>query len=1071
MAETPMYQLSPLQEQLWQTQAQGEVSWAVCVLRADQRLERDRLASALQALFARHAILRTTFPQMAGLTVPVQVVAAGLAAEPLAAALTEVELAEPQAVRQWTAAQLAGDAGTGVELARGPLLRVVLAHTPGVDLLALALPVLAADPATLRLLAEELGAAYGDGAAPEEAFPYLDFAAWHRALREDEAGAVEAQEHWQRVWPEPPTCGPLPGQTNFADRGQSARPCTVIVPLANPLEFPALLSPSGPDLLLAAWLAFVARVTGDAELVVGCLEDGRDHPLLTSAAGLFAHHLPLRLRSDRELSWHDLAAQVALARETAVAWGDFFAPPPAGFARTLGFRYQAWPAAISAGTTTLRLVGVQAPLEPFLAELMIVRAGDTLGAQLLFSPQQLNPAAARYLGYLWAAFLAAAARAPSTPLRCLPVLPPAERHLLLREFNDTAGHQPEEVTVPQMLTRQAASCPAAVAITVADTAVTALSLGELCARVQRLAQYLKQRGIGPEVRVGLCLERSPEMLISLLAILAAGGAYLPLDPLYPVARLKALLELAGAAWLISQKQHLDRLGDLGNCQGLDLAAGWTEAERERSEPPGAAAATLPHPRNLAYVLFTSGSTGQPKGVMIEHRSLVHLVGALAARIYTRLGPGLRVGINAPLAFDASVKQWIQVLSGHTLCLIPEAVRLEPTRFLALAAALRMDLVDHTPSQLRPLLAAGLGQEASFPRGVLVGGEALDPALWQALSTRSGCYFNLYGPTECTVDTTATAVAGTQPHLGTPLRNVRVCISDRQGELLPRGAAGELMISGHGLARGYVHAPQTTAERFLPDPHGSRPGSRRYRSGDRVRRTLDGVLEFLGRVDQQIKLRGVRLEPGEIEAGLQRHPAVRAAVVDLRAVADSAERHLVAWIVPHPNAKATDELTSELRADLRSHLPEFMIPTFFVVIDRLPENRNGKVDRQALPAVVDRERQRQAQYLAPKNRLEQEIAAIWQQALGVAKVGANDNFFDLGGHSLLLLQVFEQLRERFDPALTLVEMFNHPTVAAQAQRLGGAPAENAALAGVDERIAKQQQARARQRGRNPLGGNP
>jgi len=1119
--ETEMYRTSPLQERLWRARPGGP-PWAACVLHADRRLDRDALETALRGLAARHSILRTGYRELPTMEVPVQVIG-----ERPEVAVTEVELIDPGAGRRWTAAFLDGTADDfrDAELTHPPLLRTTLARAEGGDLLGLALPALSADPRTLELIARELGAGY-EGAAtgePDEAFDYLDFSEWHHELREDEEEMEEAREHWRRIVPEPPACGPLPGQRTAAEEvtgtagevtGTTAGEVTGTIPLAlAPGLGERLKTAAGEvtgtaagevtgtdeagtdeagtdeaadeaDLLLAGWLAFVARVTGDREVVVGRLEDGRDHELLESAAGLFARHLPLHLRPDPRLSLRELARRVATARAEAVEHGDFFEPPAAGFRDTVGFRHGSWPAAIDAGDATLRPAGWRAPLEPFTAELATARVGDELRAELLCDPRRLPPAAARYLGRLAAAFLDAALRAPDAPLGTLPLLPAAERHQLAVELAGAAGTAADAATVPELFARRVAEDPSAPAVVsgTAGSDTTAdgeLSFGELAERSRRLARRLRRLGVGPEVVVGLYLERSPELIVGLLAILEAGGAYLPMDPLYPPGRLRTMLELSGARLVVGRRRGLELLGDLGDRRTFCLNEEAEAIAAGSAEPLDGG----PAPRNLAYVLFTSGSTGRPKGVMVEHRSVAHLAAALEERIYRSLGPGrLRVGLNAPLVFDASVKQWIQLLAGHTLHLVPEEVRPDPARFLAHATDAGLDVVDGTPSQIAPMLDAGLGDpDRPGPRTVLVGGEAIDAGLWRRLAGRSGASFwNLYGPTECTVDATAAPIQGDTPRLGRPLRDVRVALLDRRGEPVPRGVAGELHLGGGGVARGYAAAPALTADRFRPDPWSAVPGSRLYRTGDRARRSLagdglagDGLageIEFLGRVDHQVKVRGFRIELGEIEAVLRRHPGVREAVVDLRSLAGEEERHLMAWIVPAGD-KAGDGIEGELREHLRERLPEFMVPAFFVPLDRLPLNRNGKVDRPALPLPADSDRQRHAEYLAPRNRIEAEIAEVWQRVLGVEKVGANDNFFDLGGHSLLLLQVFEALRDRFDGDLTMVEMFNHPTVAALAERLGEEKPATA-LDGVQDRIEKQRLARERQRrAMKKLGGGP
>ena len=1071
------YRLSPLQERL--VRAHGGASpRAAWVLAADRPVDTAALTAALRRLAARHPILRTSYPRLPSLQVPAQAIT-----EPPEVALQQTQLADAAAASDWVAAHLAND--DPVDLDATPALRVTLARVgedPAAegrvgDLIAFELPALAADPGTLTVLSRDLGTYLGGGEPePVEALAYLDFSEWHHELLADEQAdeARESRDYWRRALEPPVAVRPLPGELD-ASNGACSNPAAAPVPLRSE---PALCLLEGdgelPDLLLAGWATLLSRLTGDRRVAIARLETGRDHELLERAAGLFARHLPLNLRIDRRLSLRQLATRVAAVRAAAVEHGDYFERPEAGMAVAAGFRFEEWPATIDAGPATLRPRAWRVPLEPSQVELMVARVGSQLRAELLYDPRRLSATAARYLARLTAAALAAAIADPQRPCSDLPILPAAERHYLSVECNDTAGAGASkddlpsvEPTVPALFARRAAEDPTSLAVVAAGAE---LSFGELEMRANRLARELRRRGVGPEAVVGLCLERSPAQIVALLAILKAGGAYLPLDPLYPAERWRSMLRLAQARWIVSRKRFLDPLGGRGSIAGgrvetlcLDRQAAAIAAHSAEPLADG------PEPGHLAYVLFTSGSSGRPKGVMIEHRSLVNLASALDERVYRRLGGGqLRVGLNAPLVFDAAVKQWLQLVAGHTLCLVPEEVRPEPARFLAHAAETGLDLVDCTPSQIAPLLDAGLasGQEA-LPRVVLLGGEAIDGALRRRLAQRSTARFwNVYGPTECTVDATATAIDDGPSRLGLPLRNVRALVLDRRDRMVSRGQVGELCLGGAGLARGYAAAPRTTAARFVPDAlRTDSPGERLYRTGDRARRLATGELQFRGRIDHQVKLRGFRIELGEIEAMLRQHPSVRQAVADLRPLADDG-RHLVAWIVPSPgdgsaDGAATGDLAGDLRTHLRALLPEIMIPTVFVALERLPLNRNGKVDRAALPSPAETTRRPSAEYLAPRNRIEAEIAAIWKGILKVDKVGANDNFFDLGGHSLLLLQVFEDLRQRFDEELTMVEMFNHPTVASLAERLGDDPPA-AALAGVQQRVEKQRLARERQR---------
>ncbi|HEX2188906.1 MAG TPA: non-ribosomal peptide synthetase, partial [Longimicrobiaceae bacterium] len=594
-----------------------------------------------------------------------------------------------------------------------------------------------------------------------------------------------------------------------------------------------------------------------------------------------------------------------------------------------------------------------------------------------------------------------------------------------------------------------------------------LTFAELDALSGRVAQLLRGLGVRPETRVGLCVERSPEMLAGVLGILRSGGVLVPVDPLYPADRVAYVAAEAGIETWVTQASVRDR--------GL-LPAGRTvclDADRERIDAMPAAApdpGTLP--AHAAYVIYTSGSTGRPKGVVVQHGSAANLVHALDEAVY-RGRDGLRVSLNAPLVFDGAVKQWVQLLRGHTLHVVPEPERMSPERMLAWVRATGIDVLDCTPTLLKGLLAEGLGDgPGHVPGTILSGGEALDAGTWARLAALPGAEtVNVYGPTECTVDATAGSVRD-HPHaptIGRPIPGTRVYVLRDGYRAVPFGVAGELCLAGPRVARGYLGDPARTAEKFVPDPYGGVPGARMYRTGDQGRFAEGGELEFLGRTDQQVKVRGVRIELGEVEGVLREHPRVADAVASVFEA--EGEAQLAAWFVPRPDAPGSgdggdeDALQGELRDWLRSRLPEFMVPAMVVPVAGVPLTRSGKADRGALPDPRELQRKRRAAYVAPASEVEDAIARVWQEVLGVERVGIHDNFFDLGGNSLLVVQAYERLTETVGEKLTLVELFQYPTVTLLAGRLSAgaetAP-QAAALTQAEARALKQREAMQRQR---------
>ncbi|MFL6256007.1 MAG: non-ribosomal peptide synthetase, partial [Pyrinomonadaceae bacterium] len=564
--------------------------------------------------------------------------------------------------------------------------------------------------------------------------------------------------------------------------------------------------------------------------------------------------------------------------------------------------------------------------------------------------------------------------------------------------------------------------------------------------------------------VGLCAERSVEMMVGLLAILKAGGAYVPLDPRQPTARLSLLLEETCVPVLLTQGELLARLPATA-ARVLCLDADRASVESESAENP----VSTVSPGNLAYIIYTSGSTGRPKGVMVQHRSVVNLIAALREAVYKRHAPDdapLHVSLNAPLVFDASVKQLVQLLEGHALHIIPDAARADAGALLTYARRQRLDVLDCTPSQLRLLLAVPEEELKALPRVLLVGGEALDEATWARLAARESlAAYNVYGPTECTVDATVAPVrAGEAPSIGRAVANARTYILDERMRPVPVGASGELYIGGEGLARGYFARPDLTAERFTPDPFAVEPGARLYRTGDLARYRADGCIEYLGRADDQVKLRGYRVELGEIEAVLRSCEGVRECVAVVREETNGDAR-LVAYLTAETRGaggeRAEPPSVARVREQARARLPEYMIPSAFVVLEKMPLTPNGKVDRRALPAPDSERPETGVSYVAPRDRIEETVARIWQEVLGVERVGAHDNFFDLGGHSLLMVQVHSRLRETFRKEIAMVELFRHPTVGTLARHLADEPGHQTSFRKTYDRASRRREAANRQ----------
>ncbi|MER8186096.1 amino acid adenylation domain-containing protein [Kitasatospora sp. NPDC094015] len=649
-----------------------------------------------------------------------------------------------------------------------------------------------------------------------------------------------------------------------------------------------------------------------------------------------------------------------------------------------------------------------------LLNLQVVDEPERAVLSFQYDPQLLPPDAARRIAGHFAVLLDAAVADPDRPLAELPLLGRAEHYAVTTGWNATAAEFPDALTVLDLIDRQAELAPDATAVTAADGSLDHRSLRE---RSTALAAVLRSRGIGPGSLVAVHLDRTARLPVALLAVLRTGAAYLPLDPAYPAERLAFLLADSGAALLLTDREPAAELAAAAPAV-LDL--------RRPAEPlRDAGPAARPGPADTAYVLYTSGSTGRPKGVAVGHRALVNLLASFADRLDS--GPGHAwLGLTS-LSFDISALElFLPLTTGGRLVLAPDGLAVDGPGLLRLIEAEGVTHAQATPSGWRVLLAAGAGRTGLT---ALVGGEALPLPLARELRASVARLLNVYGPTETTIWSTWAEIPA-EPHrigIGRPIANTRAYVLDARLEPVPVGLPGELLLGGEGLALGYLGRPALTAERFVPDPFGP-PGSRLYRTGDLVAWAGDGTLDYLGRLDQQVKIRGHRIEPGEIESALLEHPGVAQAAVAVHQGPDG-EPRLTGYLV----GPATAE---ELRAHLLRTLPAAMVPARFVTLERLPLTPNGKLDRRALPeppaldpAALDPAPEAGA---GDGDGLTGALCAIWCEVLGLPEVGPEDDLFDLGGHSLTIIRISARIREAFGVEVDFDVFFDTPTVAGIAE---------------------------------------
>jgi amino acid adenylation domain-containing protein len=1040
------FRLSPQQRRLWLLHG-GAGEAAQCAVLVAGGLRPAALRDAARTVAAAHEILRTTFQGPPGMRIPFQVVH-----DDLAPAFREVALpaAPPGEQAERIRSLLDEERASLSDLARGPLVRVTLAGLGAErQALLLTLPALCGDTRTLRNIAVELLAACGLGPPRAgEPLQYADVAEWQNDLGRADADGVQvaaARAYWRRQSQEAGSLPLLPGETPAA----AAAPCRPrAVPLDLSAGLPALercAAAHGASLfevLLGGWQTLLWRLAGGDQITVGVGFEGRSHTEMADALGLFGRRLPLRVRCDPRQSFGEVLRQAAAAAREAAERQDYADWDEGGrdFRQDVvcaaGFTLEDWPDIPLLAGGSASLLELRLTLEPFRIELGALRRSGELATEIRYDAALLPAAAAAALGRQLVALLASAAADPGRAAGELDLLGSAERHRLLVAFNAGQAPAPRARGVHELFEEQARRDPGATAAVCAADAVT---YGELNRRANRLAHHLRARGIGPEDRVALALPRSLDLLGAMLATLKAGAAFVPLDLGYPAPRLAAMVAEAGARLALTRVAAEPWLTAAG-ISTLSLDDPQIESRSDHDPAPLAA------PENLAYVLFTSGSSGRPKGVAVEHRQLLHYLGGILQRL--DLPARASFATVSTLAADLGNTAIYPALStGGTLHLITQDTASDPAAFAAYCRRHPIDCLKIVPSHLAALLARERPAEL-LPRRVLVlGGEALGWELVRRVRQASAdlALFNHYGPTETTVgvlcgavgDAAAPAPETATAPLGLPLPGSRVYLLDARGEPVPAGVPGELHVGGAGLSRGYLGRPEATAETFIPDSFSGESGARLYRTGDLVRRHASevaaGGLEFLGRVDQQIKLRGFRIELGEIESVLESHPGIERAVVTVHE-RPPGTRRLAAYLVTGPRRDLT---ATALRRFVRERLPEPMHPSAYRFLSALPLTANGKVDRRALPELEEDAAVAPARFVAPRTPGESALAHIWCEVLGLDRVGVHENFFELGGDSILCIQILARAGEA-GLGLTLHQVFQHQTIAGLAAQAGAPP---------------------------------
>ncbi len=1031
--------LSWPQQRLWFLDRLDHAAGAAYHISAGVRLQggldRNALQAALDRIVARHESLRTCFVGIDGQ--PIQVVLP----EDAGFNLQQHDLRCMTEREQATDVNRIGadEAARPFDLSIGPLIRGRLLQLADDDcILLITQHHIISDGWSTGLLVRELSALYSafsqnlPDTLPEPALQYADYAVWQRQWLQGLALATQIG-FWRKHLDgapellELPSDRPRPPQQSYAGG-------------AIGFELSAELSAGLRQLsrrhgctlfmtLLCGWSILMARLSGQRDVVIGTPVANRQHAEIEALIGFFVNTLALRVVMDDDPGVAQLLGRIKATTLSAYAHQDLpfeqvveAVKPPRSMSHSpifqvmLGLNNTPKTEALTLPGLCLTPLLRPSTTTQFDLALSLTEVDDVIVASLDYASDLFDAATVeRWAGH-WQVVLSGMVADDQQRINQLPLLTQAEIKHIVVDWNDTDADYAPNNSLHHLFEQQAEQTPDAVAVAFEGQC---LSYAEVNAKANRLAHYLREQGAGPEVLIGLCLDRSPDMIIGLLGILKSGSAYVPLDPDYPEQRIAYMINDAGMPLLLTRRSLLEKLASCPS-EIICLDRDWPEIERFDAENP----VSRNHPLDTAYLIYTSGSTGQAKAVMVSHRNALH---STCARFFHYREPVQAFLLLSSFAFDSSVAGIFWTLAqGGRLCLPTQDDAKDPA---ALAKLIERHSVSHLltlPGLYSVLLKQPLLQLQSLTAVIVAGETCSNDVVEQHFSVLPALnLYNEYGPTEGTVWSSVYGAAiedvGRTLPIGKAIANVRIYLLDRTLSPVPVGVAGELYIGGEGVARGYLKRPALTAEKFVPDPFG-RSGGRLYKTGDLARYRADGTIEFLGRIDHQVKIRGFRIELGEIEARLLQHSEVHEAVV-LAREDNSGNRQLIAYVVGNSGASPEPDA---LREHLKARLPDYMLPNAFVFVDRMPLSANGKLERKALPA-PDFCGQLQQHYVEPRTETEHILADIWAEVLGLERVGIRDNFFELGGHSLLATQLVSRLCRQFNIELPLKAIFEQGTV--------------------------------------------
>ncbi|RCJ27408.1 non-ribosomal peptide synthetase [Nostoc sp. ATCC 43529] len=1060
------FQISPQQKHLWLLQQANNslVYYSFTAVEITGNLNTEALKDSLKTIVQRHEILCTTFRCLPGMNIPLQVID-----KHSDLLIKEHDLRSITREKQNNAVELLIESikQQKFDLEKSSLQISLVILSESRYVLLLNLPALYADRTSLNNLLTEITHTYTGNLYDDEPVQYIVFSDWQNELLESEEAEI-GRKYWREkdinhiFNLKLPNENLLSGKTEF-----KPQIFTQIIPPQFAAKINAIaekFNTTESSLLLTCWQTLLWRLTNVSNMVIGTHCDGRSEEELQEMLGLFAKYVPVDCHLQANLKFSEALEQITLAQNQAYEWQDCFNWELVSGLDDIPFLpfcfefIEQHSEILTTNAVNFSLLQQYVCFDKFKIKLSFIRTQNSLQAEWHYDSELFLPEDIERLFGQFSTLLKNAINHPDALLSELEILSDIERQKLLVDFNNTETAFPADKCFHQLFAEQVERTPDNIAVVYKNQQYTYQELNN-CAN--QLANYLQKLGVKPDVMVGICVERSPLMLIALLGILKAGGAYVPIDPNYPLERKAFIVKDSQMPVLLTQ-QHL--MADLATneIKVICLDSDWETINQQEIDNPITTITTL----NLAYVIYTSGSTGKPKGTLIPHQGLVNYLCWATQRYAVEQGVGTVV--HSPLGFDLTITSLLSpLLVGRTAELLSEEQGIE-TLSQALKKSSNLSLVKITPAHL-DLLKQQLSKEeiVNKTRAFIIGGENLlaeSITFWQDIAPNT-ILVNEYGPTETVVGCCIYQVpigkhtSGSIP-IGKPIANTQLYILDQYLQPVPTGVVGELHIGGIGLARGYLNQPELTALKFIPNPFSKQAGDRLYKTGDLVRFLPSGDIEYIGRIDNQIKIRGFRVELGEIEAVINQHPSVSASVAIVREDKPG-NQNLTAYITLHPDKTLT---ISELRRFLQNKLLDHMIPTAFMILEAFPLTSNGKVDRRALPMPDALRPELEVAYVVPQTEVEKTIASVWQKALNLEKIGIHDNFFEIGGHSLLLVTVHSQLQEILNAELSTLDLFRYPTINSLAEYLSSSANKTVSLQETEIQTEKISAGKAQQRKR-------